>query len=128
MRGKIWLGAVLLFLSGTVIGALGAGLYVKHTLDRVLRGDGKAVVNLVMGKLSRDLGLTSQERARARPIVEEASRELLRLRVSLRPQVDAILDRAVSRVQEQLPPERHQRLQRLYENFKARRLRQQEAK
>ena len=81
MKGKtrIWIGMVLLFISGIAVGFFGSGLVMrKHVREFVQKGPSHMNARIV-GRAIRGMDLTDEQRAKIDAIVEEASPEMRRL-------------------------------------------------
>ncbi len=81
MKGKtrIWIGMVLLFISGIAIGFFGSGLVIrKHVRDFVQRGPAHMNSRLV-GHAIRGMDLTDEQQAKIDAIVEETMPEMKRM-------------------------------------------------
>ena len=81
MKGKtrIWIGMVLLFISGVAVGFFGSGLVIrKHVRDFVQRGPAHMNARVV-GHAIRGMELTGEQRAQIEAIVEETAPEMKRM-------------------------------------------------
>ena len=81
MKGKtrIWIGMVLLFISGVAVGFFGSGLVIrKHVRDFVQRGPAHMNARIV-GHAIRGMELTGEQRAQIDKIVEETTPEMRRV-------------------------------------------------
>jgi hypothetical protein len=81
MKGKtrIWIGMILLFISGIAIGFFGSGLVIrKHVREFVEMGPAHMNARIV-GRAIRGIDLTEEQRARIDTIVEETTPEMRRL-------------------------------------------------
>jgi hypothetical protein len=112
------LAAVVIFLSGAVLGVAGSRLYVQRAVARTVAGDTAHVERLLMDRLDDRLGLTEDQRQALRPVLLRALAEFAALRRETRPRVDAILDRAVGDMKAELAPEQGRRLEDMAKRFK----------
>lgn len=90
-RWKIWASIIALFVAGFLVGSAGTALYIKHAVDRIIEGGPPAVRRVVMNKLTRDLKLTEEQRARAKEVVKSTQDRLIEIRLQNEPVVDRIL-------------------------------------
>lgn len=111
--------ALLIFVSGAVIGVLGTRFFATRLVVGLVRGDTAVVERQVLRRLDRELDLTEAQRAVAREVVAEAARELLAYRREQAPRVDAMVDRAMSRLAVTLTPEQKTRLADMAARFRS---------
>ncbi len=81
MQGKtrIWIGMILLFISGIAVGFFGSGMIIrKHVREFVERGPAHMNARVVHHAL-RGMDLTNEQRAAVDDIIEETMPELTRL-------------------------------------------------
>lgn len=81
MKGKtrIWIGMVLLFISGIAVGFFGSGLVIKkHVREFVQKGPAHMNARVV-GRAIRGMDLTDEQRAEIEAIVENTTPEMRRL-------------------------------------------------
>lgn len=81
MKGKtrIWIGMVLLFISGIAVGFFGSGLVIKkHVREFVQKGPAHMNAHVV-GRAIRGMDLTDEQRAKIEAIVENTTPEMRRL-------------------------------------------------
>ena len=81
MKGKtrIWIGMVLLFISGIAVGFFGSGLVIrKHVREFVQKGPAHMNARVV-GRAIHGMDLTDEQRAKIDAIVEETTPEMSRL-------------------------------------------------
>lgn len=118
---KTWVGLVAIFLAGCVVGAAMVGVFGKHKIDQLLRGEKGVVESSVLKYLVRKLDLDQSTRDAIRPILQETGKELRELRRRQAPEIDVVVDRAVARIKERLDPERCEKLDALLAKFRAKR-------
>mgnify|MGYP000938620485 CR=1 FL=1 len=84
-RTGVWIGLVVLFCAGALMGAVGTSLYYQYEDEhRWERGPG-ARQERIMKRLTQELILSTTQQAEVEPIVARAHLELLRLRVNHQP-------------------------------------------
>ncbi len=113
------LAAVVIFLSGVVLGVVGSRASVQRAVTRTVAGDTAHVERLLLDRLDDRLDLDERQLQALRPILAEALDEFAALRRETRPRVDAILDRAVGDMKAELTPEQGRRLTDMARRFKA---------
>jgi len=116
-KWKQWLAIGTIFLSGALIGALGARFYIKHLIEEALSGGPPARKELVMKRLRRELDLGPRQAEEIEVIVTGIQEDLLELRRRSQPQVRAILERGVKRMKSRLDPAQQRKLSELYEKL-----------
>jgi len=119
-RWKLWVGVVVIFLSGFVIGALGTGMFVKHKIGMFRKGPKFVMQELVLKKFIRELDLDAEQQQKIEEILNQTADELLVLHRETFPKVRAILGRTVSHMKEHLSPEQQEKLDEIVEKAKSR--------
>ena len=104
-RGKGWLLASALFLTGAAVGAL--GLEAWHAtrggpFDRMARQGPAAFIT---DRMSHELGLTPAQQAQIRPIIEEMVAKMDQSREPCMAEGEAISERYQAKVRNLLTPE-----------------------
>ncbi|MBP8645389.1 MAG: hypothetical protein KBH99_04620 [Syntrophobacteraceae bacterium] len=118
-RWRLWVGLVILFLSGVLAGALGTVAFSEHLALKILGGKGPMVEH-ILTKLTRELNLTEQQRERVTGIVCRTHKELTALREKSRPERDEILRRSHEAMKAELTTRQQQKLDQFFEREKAR--------
>lgn len=110
---KIWLGVFAIAFSSAVIGGVTTAFYIKHKVLKVIEQGPKGTRLVAMKVLRRRLRLSNEQVKEIRPLVREAQRKLIELRQSHRPEVEAILNQAVSEIHPKLEPKQREEFDRL---------------
>ncbi|HXM32127.1 MAG TPA: hypothetical protein VN921_00620 [Chthoniobacterales bacterium] len=117
-RWKIVVSLAVIFLAGSITGALFTVAIAKHEVRR--QSDPAQWFQLTMQRWKTRLRLTSAQEEKLKPIVQETVEELRTLRASDLRQTDEILARARTRIEPELTPEQRVRLQKMQEARKRR--------
>ena len=117
-RWKIVVSLAVIFLAGSITGALFTVAIAKHEVRR--QSDPTQWFQLTMQRWKTQLRLTSAQEEKLKPIVQETVEELRTLRASDLRQTDEILARARTRIEPELTPEQRVRLQKMQEARKRR--------
>jgi hypothetical protein len=117
-RWKIVVSLVVIFLAGSITGALFTIAIAKHEVRR--QSDPTQWFQLTMQRWKTRLCLTPAQEEKLKPIVQETVEELRTLRASDLRQTDEILARARTRIEPELTPEQRVRLQKMQEARKRR--------
>ncbi len=111
-------GILLVFVLGVLAGALLAPRIFPHRPGLFYRGGGQhAAEEAIVRRWSRELNLDEGQRTQLRAIVRETREEIAPLRRSIRPGIEAILERAHAKVRAILRPDQ----QRTFDDLLARR-------
>ena len=122
-KTRIWIGMVLLFISGIAVGFFGSGLVIrKHVREFVQRGPAHMNARVVSHAI-RGMDLTDEQRAKIDAIVETTTPEMSRLSVDFSDSLEAlataqfdnikaVLDEAQVKVLEERITEIQERMQR----------------
>ena len=106
-RVKIWLVLAAVFLIGSVTGAALDGLYRTRADGAWRRGEARKQKHFE--ELRRELGLSEEQSAKVRSILDETRNEFRSLDGELRPRRDAIRQKARARMRETLSAEQQTR-------------------
>lgn len=81
MKGKtrIWIGMVLLFISGIAVGFFGSGLVIRKQVREFVQKGPAHMNSRVVRRAIHGMDLTDEQRAKIDAIVEEATPEMSRL-------------------------------------------------
>jgi Spy/CpxP family protein refolding chaperone len=116
-KWKAVVGVVVVFLLGMAAGSL---ITFGVTRQMFQWGHGpQARTDFIVRKLSWELWLDGQQREQLRSIVQDAQQEMKPVRQQVRPQVEAILDRADAKVRAILRPNQIEKFDKLVAERKA---------
>lgn len=117
-KWKIWVGLLVLFLSGVLIGSVGTRMYVRHKISGMFAKERPVIRDLFFRRLTRELDLSKEQRREIEQIANRASEKFHTLRGQHRGEAEAILDQAVSEMRKYLSPEQQEQLERIRERMK----------
>ena len=127
MQGKtrIWIGMVLLFLSGIAVGFFGSGMIIrKHVREFVERGPAHMNARVVHHAL-RGMELTDEQRAVVDSIIEETMPEMNRLSSEFGDSIETLASKQFDSIKALLDEEQvkvlEQRMEEIRETMKKRR-------
>lgn len=119
-RTGLWIGLIVLFCAGALMGAVGTSLYYQYEDEhRWERGPG-ARQERIMKRLTQELILSTTQQAEVEPIVARAHLELLRLRVNHQPDVDRVFDLGMQELKAKLSAEQQAKLDGLHAQLQQR--------
>lgn len=101
-RGKGLLIALVIFLTGAIVGAFGLEAF------RVLRGgpfkhlEGKGPAGFIMERMSKDLGLSESQRKEIEPVILEMIAKIEQIRRPIQEQEEPVFDEYMARVRQHL--------------------------
>jgi len=119
-KWKLFIGLMILFLSGVLCGAVGAGLYAKHAFSEIMAGRQSTARHMIMKKLTRDLNLTTAQQVGIEKIIEGVQADLLVIRKKYQPEVETVISRGIGAMKGELQPEQQRKLDAVYEQAKRR--------
>lgn len=119
-RTGLWIGLIILFFAGTLIGAVGMSLYSQYEDEHRWERGPAAREERIMKRLTQDLALSTTQQAEVEPIVARAHLELLRLRVQHQPDVDRVLDLGMQELKTKLSSEQQVKLDGLHAQLQQR--------
>jgi len=120
IRWKLISGLLLVFALGILAGSVGTGFYLKHRLAPLIK-DPRARKAFIMKKLSKELNLTSDQKSKIEPIVEQMLEKRREYYLKNRQEVKTIFDQGFAQISEELNEDQRQKLDGLREKFRRRR-------
>jgi ATP-dependent Lon protease len=119
-RWKLVSGLLLVFVLGILAGAFGARIYLKDRFAH-LRKDPKARQAFIMGKLSKELELTQDQKIKIGKIVEQMGAKRREFYLKNRPEIKKIMDEGFLQIKKELDNDQQKKLDVLREKFEKRR-------
>lgn len=119
-RGKLWMGLIVLFLTGALTGIAGTNLFHKYERQHRWERGPAATQERIMKRLTRELSLMSAQQAEIEPIVRKVHLEILKLRVRHQPEVERILSHGIADLKAKLSADQQARLDGLYAHLERR--------
>jgi hypothetical protein len=119
-RWKLVSGLLLVFVLGILAGAFGTRIYLKDRFTH-LRKDPKARQAFIMGKLSKELELTPDQKTKIEKIVEQVGAKRREFFLKNRPEKKKIMDEGFLQIKKELNNDQQKKLDVLREEFEKRR-------
>jgi hypothetical protein len=119
-RIRIWIGILLIFFSGVVIGGVGGMIMTGKMIRSTLHGDRDKMAKHVVRRIGRKLDLNEEQRAAAYKIVSEALSRAHSLHREVRPRFKEIVSTAVTNLHEHLTPEQREKLDKMHRHWQGR--------
>ena len=120
MRWKLISGLLLVFALGILTGSLGTGLYLKHRLAPLIK-EPRTRKTFIMKRLSKELHLTSDQKTKIEPIVDQMIEKRREYYLKNRPEIKKIMAQGFAQIREELNEEQRKKLDALREKFDKRR-------
>lgn len=122
---KITTGLILIFLVGVLSGVLGATIYGKYHMKKIVAGDPSLHqrTNLLRRGLSKRLDLTNQQEIEIGNILRESQDRIFEIRLKYLPEIKRISDQSFIKIKEKLDPYQREKLDELHKKLKERRAR-----
>jgi hypothetical protein len=117
-KWKIWVGLLVLFVSGVLIGTVGTRMYVRHKISHMYTKERPVIRDVFFRRLTRQLDLSEEQRQEIERIASSAAEEFHALRRQHRDEAEAILDEAVKEMRKYLSPEQQEQLERIRKRMK----------
>ena len=118
---RVWAGILLVFLLGTLAGSLTTGIYLKHRIERFVKGGRPPIKMVLMKKLSHELDLAERQRVEIEEILDQLQTKLLDLRRKHRPELEKLFDHNFGLIREKLNSEQKKRFDEIREELRRRR-------
>ncbi len=112
-QGRIWTAVVVVFLCGLLVGIVATKAYDDYQQQQKWENGLAGLKPRLMKHLTRELHLTAEQQRAIEPILTQAERELLRLRIAQQPQVDATIAKTTEALRPQLTPQQQSKLDEL---------------
>ncbi|MGD0237701.1 MAG: hypothetical protein ABSC55_24620 [Syntrophorhabdales bacterium] len=113
---KLVSGVALVFIVGALVGSLGARFYLKHHY-RPFTPEPRDRTAFIMKRLSRELGLSQNQKITAEKIVAQTEEKLREHFLQMGPETEAIIDDGFSQIRKELDDEQKKKLDALREKF-----------
>jgi hypothetical protein len=103
---------LVVFLLGAAAGVLGTGLFFERRVRAALSSP-ESLAHALLVRMSIELRLAADQRRQVEPIMDDARRDLLKLRDEVKPRLETIFDRADGRIRPLLTPAQQKRFDEL---------------
>lgn len=120
-KWKTIVSVVLVFLLGSLSGALVTHKIDQHRMTGIIKGDPKAIRELIVRRLNHKLHLDSSQEEQLRAILKETHEEMRNVRKQFKPQIEEILMRSQNRVRTILRPDQLAEYEKIVEERKKKR-------
>ena len=104
-KWKVIVSVVFVFLLGALAGALVSHKIDQHRIAGIIRGEPRAVGELIVQRLNHKLNLDPDQVEKLRAIVYETRDEIKNVHKQFRPQIREILERSQNKVRAILRPD-----------------------
>ena len=125
-KWKTIVSVVLVFLLGSLAGALVTHEIYQHRIESFIRGEPKR--ELIVRRLNHQLNLDTAQLAQLRGIVEETYTGIKDVRKQIRPQIEEILESSQNRVRAILRPDQLEKYEKILAERKKRREKEENTK
>ena len=106
MKGwKAVISVILIFLLGSIAGALLMHRTDQHKIESIMHGEPGTTREFIVTRLNRGLGLDAAQFEQLQTIVRETHAEMRSVRKEYRPQIDEVIKRSQDKVRAILRPE-----------------------
>jgi hypothetical protein len=119
-KWKAIVSVILVFLLGSLAGALITHEIYHHRIESIIKGDPNAMRELIVQRLNHELSLDRNQLYQLRFIVKETHEEMKNVRKQFRPQIDEILARSQDRVRAILRPDQLEKYEKIITEHKKR--------
>ena len=109
-QGRIWTAVALVFLCGLLVGVVATKTYDDYQQQQKWEKGLAGLKPRLMKHLTRELHLSADQQRAIEPILTQAERELLRLRIAQQPQVDVTIAKTTEALKPQLSLQQQSKL------------------
>lgn len=127
-RWRLWVGLIVLFVSGVLIGFWGGGYAEKRIIVQRLEAPPEDRDKLIMRRLTRWLDLSEEQQREIAPIVKQAQTDLEAEWAQHLPKVQEIRQESTDEIRKLLTPGQQEKYDRYLERQKERHLRRKTGK
>ncbi|MBN1884396.1 MAG: hypothetical protein JW876_02585 [Candidatus Krumholzibacteriota bacterium] len=120
-RWKVWVGVIVLFLSGAAVGSLATGLVIRHNIHRFVRGGPREMRTRFFDRMLKDIVLSEEQRTRIEEISAESDAEIRAYVDGSRKTVGELVDRHRALIRDLLTPAQATIFDRNFEEIERRR-------
>lgn len=117
---KIVAGLVL-FASGLVMGFFGSRFLTERGRVALLQGDPRHFADMILHRMSDDLGLSPEQREKLRPIVMNTGERMIEIRQEQEPKVREAIEKSIADTKAILTPEQQEKFTAFVERLEQRR-------
>ena len=118
---KAMAGVVLVFVLGSICGAVVTHMIHRSRMDAFVSGGSTAREELLVKRLAKQLDLDGRQLEQIRPVLQETFAGIRRIRQQSRPQVDSLLEESQRRISAFLSPDQRVKFEKIIAERKARR-------
>ena len=112
---------LLAFLLGTLCGSLATHLLYCHRFDWIMGGRGEGREEVLVNRLDSMLKLDDRQREQVKVIVHETHQEIMAMRQQIRPQMEALVEKAHVKINAILTPEQRVKFEKMVAERKEKR-------
>jgi len=120
-KWKAIISIILVFLLGSLAGALVVHKIYQHRMESIIKGDPDAMRELIVQRLNHKLHLDTNQLYQLRTIVKETHDEMRDVRKRFRPQIEEILARSQNKVRAILRPDQLEKYEKIVAERKKKR-------
>jgi|APFre7841882630_1041343.scaffolds.fasta_scaffold01166_9 flagellar basal body-associated protein FliL len=125
-KRKAIISIIVVFLLGSLAGALITHEIYQHRIESFIRGEPKR--ELIVRRLSHQLNLDAAQLSQLRVIVEETYDGIKNVRKQIKPQIEAILESSQNRVRAILLPDQLEKYEKIIAERKKKREKEENTK
>ena len=114
------IGVVLVFALGIVCGVLATHVLYKYRIESIIAGRAQSREEHIVNRLDRKLDLDEVQEKAVRAIVHESQEEIKALRTTLRPQTEAVIEKAQTKISTILTLEQRKKYEKMIAEHKER--------
>jgi hypothetical protein len=119
-KAKIWAVIFLVFVLGVMAGSLGMQQYMHHKVADFFKRGGKARVEILLARMTRDFDLTDSQQVSVKKILLESHKKIEKIKRETDPQIKSIIDDSLRHIRENLTDNQKKRFDDHQERVKKR--------
>ncbi len=112
---------VIVFLLGTLAGALVTHKIYQQRIDNLVKGEPGSMREFILHRMNRELHLDARQQEQLQAILQETHAEMRSLRKQFRPQTEEILARSQEKIRAILRPDQREKYEKIIAERKRRR-------
>jgi hypothetical protein len=117
-RFKIWFAIFILFFSGVCTGLLGGRILMQCRIKHMEKRGPQAMREAVLNKMSKDLGLTSEQQEHISRIMTQMDEQVRKLHEKTDPDMEKLFEQSHAQIRKELNAEQLVKFDEMEKKFK----------
>ena len=116
-KWKLYLGILLIFVFGFIIGSVSTGLFIHHKVRGFIEAGPEGRKKLVLKKLTWHLSLREEQKPKIMKVLDQTFLELAKFRKAYLPTLKKIITQSKKDIEQHLDEKQKKRLEKMFQRF-----------